>query len=115
MLTLTAYGTVPYGTVPRGIYLAALIYLSVFGEVFSVYSYYACTVMWIMLRNGTLSYWYGVLYMIVVRIYHSTYILTLFPYDTVRYGTIPIPIHFGVVLRYMYGTCTIKLTIRLTV
>ena len=56
-------------TVPRGIYLAASSYYIIFGEVFGCY---ACTVQWIMLRYGTLWYWSGVLYMIVVRIDPST-------------------------------------------
>ena len=55
----------PYGTVPFVIYLAASSYCIVFGEVFG---YSGCTVPWIMLRNGTLWYWYGVPYLIVVRI-----------------------------------------------
>jgi hypothetical protein len=75
-----------------------------------------------MLRNGTFSYWYGVLYMIVVRINPSTNIITLFLYDTVWYGTgtgtVPIPygtvINYGMV-RYLYGTFTVKLTIQLIV
>jgi hypothetical protein len=36
MLTLNAYGTVPYGTVPQVIYLATLSNFGVFGEVLVV-------------------------------------------------------------------------------
>jgi len=92
-------------------YLVTLSYFSVFGEIFS---YYACTLQWIMLRNGTLqwiilSHWYGELYMIVVRVDPSAYIITLFPYDTVRYGSVPIP--HGTVINYgtvRYGTVHVR-------
>ena len=94
-----------YRTVPRGIYFGTLSYFTIFGEVFS---YFACMVLRIMLLYGTLPYWDGVLYMIVEGIVPSTCIITLFPYDTVRYGTVPAP--YGIVINYgtvRYGTCTV--------
>jgi hypothetical protein len=66
-----------------------------------------------MLRNGTLSYWYGVLYMVVVRIDPSTYIITLFPYHMVQYGTGTVryryrnQLRYGTV-RYLYGTVPVQ-------